>query len=52
MHRYMDRVLLLAAERPDVFMTFANVLHLVKPPAALFQPGILGRVMVRADGRH
>jgi len=50
MHRYMDEVLLLAAERPDVFMTFVEVLHLVKPPAMLFRPGILWRAIVRAVG--
>ncbi len=51
MHRYMDEVLLLAAERADVYATFVKVLHLVKPPAALFRPGILARVAMRAAGR-
>ncbi|MGH8630013.1 MAG: NAD(P)/FAD-dependent oxidoreductase, partial [Burkholderiales bacterium] len=52
MHRYLDEVLLLAAERPDVFATFVNVLHLIKPPQALFRPGILTRVLMRTAGRH
>lgn len=41
MHRYMDEVMLLCAERADVYETFGNVLHLMKPPRALFRPGIV-----------
>lgn len=43
--RYVDRVLLLAQDDPDVLRTFAEVVHMVKEPAALFQPQILLRVL-------
>jgi flavin-dependent dehydrogenase len=51
-HRYMDQVLLLAAERPDVYATFVRVLHLIEPPRTMFRPGIAGRVATRVIGRR
>ena len=39
MHRYIEHVLD-RIHRPDVCLTFFNVAHLMKKPAALFRPGI------------
>lgn len=41
MQRYMDRVLLLALDRPEVHRTFVEVIHMLKPSTALFHPRIL-----------
>ncbi|MFN8515204.1 MAG: 2-polyprenyl-6-methoxyphenol hydroxylase-like oxidoreductase [Chloroflexia bacterium] len=48
MHRYMDYVDAIATDNLDVLKTFQAVLQMVDPPAALFRPGILGRVIARA----
>jgi 2-polyprenyl-6-methoxyphenol hydroxylase-like FAD-dependent oxidoreductase len=48
MHRYMDYVQDLAAENVGVLKTFQEVLHMTAPPAALFRPPVLGRVLARA----
>ena len=44
-HWYMDRVLLLCAEKVDVYSSFASVLHMLKPPSTLFRPSILFQVL-------
>jgi 2-polyprenyl-6-methoxyphenol hydroxylase-like FAD-dependent oxidoreductase len=52
-HWYMDRVLLLCAERADVYRTFASVLHMLNPPGVLFRPRILLKVLAyRAQERR
>jgi 2-polyprenyl-6-methoxyphenol hydroxylase-like FAD-dependent oxidoreductase len=52
-HWYMDRVLLLCAEKVDVYSAFASVLHMLKPPSALFRPSILFQVLrYRAQERR
>jgi 2-polyprenyl-6-methoxyphenol hydroxylase-like FAD-dependent oxidoreductase len=43
--RYVDRVLMLAQERPDMMRVFAEVMHMVKEPTVLFQPWILLQVL-------
>jgi 2-polyprenyl-6-methoxyphenol hydroxylase-like FAD-dependent oxidoreductase len=48
MHQYIDRVLLLALDHPKIYQTFGEVAHMVKPPTALFQPGILVQVLRHA----
>lgn len=51
MHRYIDQVLLLSVDHPKVYRTFGEVVHMVKPPGALFQPGIITQVLKQAiDG--
>jgi len=50
MHRYIDQVLLLALDHPEIYKTFGEVVHMVKPPTALFQPGILAQVLRQAIG--
>ena len=45
LHWYMDRVLLLAARQPAVYIAFESVVHLLKPPTTLFHPAILARVL-------
>jgi 2-polyprenyl-6-methoxyphenol hydroxylase-like FAD-dependent oxidoreductase len=43
--RYFDHVLARATHDPTVRLALMDVLHLVRPPAALFQPHILWRVL-------
>jgi 2-polyprenyl-6-methoxyphenol hydroxylase-like FAD-dependent oxidoreductase len=45
MHRYLDRVVVLAARNPRVRKRFMEVLHLVRSPASLFAPGLLARAV-------
>jgi 2-polyprenyl-6-methoxyphenol hydroxylase-like FAD-dependent oxidoreductase len=47
MHRYMDFVQDIAADNVGVLKTFQAVLQMVAPPAALFRPAILTRVLAR-----
>lgn len=44
-HRYMDRVLALSLQDIDVRRTFLEVFHMLKPPTALFGPGIALKVL-------
>lgn len=44
LHRYMNQVLLSATHHRQVHQRFMEVLHLLKPPRALFQPSILAQV--------
>jgi 2-polyprenyl-6-methoxyphenol hydroxylase-like FAD-dependent oxidoreductase len=48
MHHYLDQVLLLAIESPKTYNVWLEVLHLKKTPTALFQPGILMRLLGKA----
>lgn len=45
--RYMDELLRLAVEQPDVYRTFLDVMHMVQPPGALFRPRLAARVIGR-----
>jgi 2-polyprenyl-6-methoxyphenol hydroxylase-like FAD-dependent oxidoreductase len=47
MQMYLDQVLLLASERPEMHKLFLEVLHLLKPPSVFFLPNILGLVLQR-----
>jgi 2-polyprenyl-6-methoxyphenol hydroxylase-like FAD-dependent oxidoreductase len=48
-HRYLDRVVALAARSPRVRRRFLEVIHLVRSPASLFAPSLLARAaFVRA----
>ncbi|MDY6804149.1 MAG: FAD-binding protein [Cyanobacteriota bacterium] len=51
MHRYLDSVLLLGTERPQVWEHFLKVIHMVEPPTSLFRPGILTQVLRQATVR-
>jgi 2-polyprenyl-6-methoxyphenol hydroxylase-like FAD-dependent oxidoreductase len=42
-HKYLDRVVALAARSPSVRRRFMEVVHLVRSPASLFAPGLLAR---------
>jgi 2-polyprenyl-6-methoxyphenol hydroxylase-like FAD-dependent oxidoreductase len=42
-HRYFDRLLVVATVEEVVCTTFLRVIHLLDPPAVLFRPGILAR---------
>lgn len=48
LHQYLDKVTLLAIESPDTYKVWAEVIHMVKPPTALFHPGILTRSLAKA----
>jgi 2-polyprenyl-6-methoxyphenol hydroxylase-like FAD-dependent oxidoreductase len=48
LHRYVDRVVKLGRDHASVQLTFLQVLHLLKPPSALFRPGILWAVLKQA----
>lgn len=48
MYWYLDRVRSITGENPNALKAFMEVLHLVKPPATLFQPDILASVLKRS----
>ncbi|HEY9853830.1 MAG TPA: FAD-dependent monooxygenase [Leptolyngbyaceae cyanobacterium] len=45
MHWYLDRIKSLTSNHPQMWQTFIEVLHMVKPPSALFKPSILCSVL-------
>lgn len=45
MHRYIDQVMRLGLDNTRIYRTFGEVIHMLKPPSALFQPGILAQVL-------
>ncbi len=49
-HQYLDRVLRLGVNHPEVYRTFGEVAHMLKPPTALFRPDILAQVLLQAMG--
>lgn len=51
MHKYMDRVMLLSVHQPQVYKAFAEVMHMVKQPTALFAPGIIFGVLKQMINR-
>jgi hypothetical protein len=46
----MDRVMEFSTNHPEVYQTFGEVAHLVKPPTALFSPRILAPVLLQGMG--
>ncbi|HEV8577477.1 MAG TPA: 2-polyprenyl-6-methoxyphenol hydroxylase-like oxidoreductase [Thermoanaerobaculia bacterium] len=48
MHWYIDQVIRLIPGSQDVFRRFQEVNHMMKSPAALFHPAVLGRVLRQA----
>ncbi len=50
MQGYMDRVMQFSVDRPDVYQTFGEVVHLVTPATALFKPRIVAQVLWQAMG--
>lgn len=48
MHRYMDEVLQLTINKADVRLRLLEVIHMLKPPATLFQPTIAIQVLKQA----
>ncbi|MBW4582624.1 MAG: 2-polyprenyl-6-methoxyphenol hydroxylase-like oxidoreductase [Tildeniella nuda ZEHNDER 1965/U140] len=45
MQKYFDRVTVLMQDSPALMKTFAEVVHMVKPPTALLAPGIVLQVL-------
>ena len=43
--KYLDRITVLMQDSPALLKTFAEVVHLVKPPTVLFAPNIVLRVL-------
>ena len=50
MHWYIEQVIRLIPESPEVFHRFQEVNHMMKSPAALFHPAVLGPVLRQAFG--
>ncbi len=48
MHRYMDEVLQLTINNADVRLALVEVIHMLKPPATLFQRRIAIQVLKQA----
>lgn len=48
MHRYLDAVIALATEHPEVDRLLSQVLHLLAPPRVLLHPRIAIRVLAQA----
>ncbi len=44
-HKYMDKILQLTVKHPDLYQTFVESVHMVKPPSALFHPKYILRVL-------
>jgi 2-polyprenyl-6-methoxyphenol hydroxylase-like FAD-dependent oxidoreductase len=49
--KYIDRVFLLMQDSPALFTTFVAVVHMVKPPTALFTPSLLLQVLTSYSRR-
>lgn len=47
MQYYLDQVLLLAAQSPDIHKLFLEVMHLLKPPSVFFHLSVLRQVLQR-----
>lgn len=45
-NRYVDRVIRVAMAEPRVNRAFSDVMHLMAPPAALFRPPVVRRVLL------
>ncbi len=45
MHWYVDQVLAMVPEDPEVYATFINLMHVLKGPEALFQPRMIAKVI-------
>ena len=52
MHWYFDQIMWTAAERAEVYKGLVELVHLLKPPTALFQLGILAQVLKLAIARR
>ncbi|MBV6625979.1 MAG: hypothetical protein KI793_24115, partial [Rivularia sp. (in: Bacteria)] len=56
MHKYMDEAILLAVHKPEAYKVFAQVMHMVKKPTALFAPsiafGVLKQIINRKINHH
>ncbi|MGH9940744.1 MAG: NAD(P)/FAD-dependent oxidoreductase [Pyrinomonadaceae bacterium] len=47
MHRYLDEIIQLSTERPEVRRVLMEVFHMLRPPTALFGPGVVRHVVAR-----
>ncbi|MBD2564547.1 FAD-dependent monooxygenase [Nostoc linckia FACHB-391] len=47
MQYYLDQMLLLAAQSPDIHKLFLEVMHLLKPPSVFLHPSVLRQVLQR-----
>jgi 2-polyprenyl-6-methoxyphenol hydroxylase-like FAD-dependent oxidoreductase len=52
MHLYLDQLGIVALDQRDVFQTFVEVMHMLKPPTALFQPSIVAQVIKQVVSRQ
>lgn len=49
-HQYLNQVLRLGVNYPEVYRTFGEVAHMLNSPTALLRPGILTRVILQVTG--
>ncbi len=45
MQQYLDRVVLLSVERPEVYQKYLEVMQLTQPPTILFQPDVMAKIL-------
>lgn len=45
MQQYLDRVLLLSVDHPEVYQKFLEVMQLTQPPTILFQPDVMAKIL-------
>ncbi|MEQ9236680.1 FAD-dependent oxidoreductase [Coleofasciculus sp. E2-BRE-01] len=48
LQQYIDKVILVASERAEVYQSFIEVIHLIKPTTIFFKPSILWQVIRQA----
>lgn len=47
-HWYLDRLMELTSQRPDLVNAFFSVTHLLRPPSSLFHPSLAGPILAHA----
>lgn len=52
MQQYLDQVLLLSVEHPEVYQKYIEVMQLTQPPKILFQPNIMAKMLGQIIKNH
>ena len=45
MQQYLDQVVLLSVDRPEVYHKYMEVMQLTQPPTILFQPDVMAKIL-------
>ncbi|NJP08692.1 MAG: hypothetical protein HC866_03775 [Leptolyngbyaceae cyanobacterium RU_5_1] len=48
LRQYVEQVMVLSMDCPEVHRTMLEIYHMVKPPVAFFQPNIAAKVLSQA----